>query len=300
MQTDVQTAIIGGGIVGASVLYWLAKLGHTDTVLIERRELTSGSTWHAAGNTTYFGPYPAMTRLFAGSIRTYQQAEAESGQSIGFHQTGSLRVAATPRELEQFHAFSPRYQDLGIPYHIRTPEQVAELHPLVDVSAIYGAAHTPTDGHVDPTGATQACAQAARKLGASIERHRPVTELYKRDNIWVIATEKGEITAQNVVMAASFWSRELLAPLGLNVQLYATQHHELITEPIPELAGRKGEIPALRDSYASCNIRQEGQGLLVGIYETEPKFWALDGIPKEFAEDLFPLKQIACYRISNG
>ena len=288
MKTDVQTAIIGGGIVGASVLYWLAKLGHTDTVLIERRELTSGSTWHAAGNTTYFGPYPAMTRLFAGSIRTYQQAEAESGQSIGFHQTGSLRVAATPRELEQFHAFIPRYQELGIPYHIRTPEQVAELHPLADVSRIFGAAHTPTDGHVDPTGATQACAQAARRMGAAIERQRPVTELYKTDNRWVISTEKGTITAQNVVMAASFWSRELLAPLGLNVPLYATQHHELITEPIPELVGREDEIPALRDSYASCNIRQEGQGLLIGIYETEPKFWALDGIPKDFAEDLFP------------
>ena len=113
MTTDVQTAIIGGGIVGASVLYWLAKLGVTDTVLIERRELTSGSTWHAAGNTTYFGPYPAMTSLFAGSIRTYQMAEAESGQSIGFHQTGSLRLAATEKELAQFHSFKDRYKDFA-------------------------------------------------------------------------------------------------------------------------------------------------------------------------------------------
>ena len=129
MRTDVHTAVIGGGIVGASVLFWLAKLGVTDTVLVERRELTSGSTWHAAGNTTYFGPYPAMTRLFAGSIRTYQMAEADSGQAIGFHQTGSLRLAATEKELEQFHSFANTYAELGIPYHIRTPSEVAALHP---------------------------------------------------------------------------------------------------------------------------------------------------------------------------
>jgi dimethylglycine dehydrogenase len=288
MSTDVQTAIIGGGIVGASVLYWLAKLGMTDTVLIERRELTSGSTWHAAGNTTYFGPYPAMTSLFAGSIRTYQMAEAESDQSIGFHQTGSLRLAATEKELAQFHSFTERYRQLEIPYHIRTPAEVADLHPLIDTSAIFGAAHTPTDGHVDPTGATNACASAARKLGAAIERHRPVTALRRQQDHWVIETIKGPITAQNIVMAASFWTRELLEPLGLSVPLNATQHHELITEPVAELQGRDGELPAMRDSYASCNIRQEGQGLLVGIYESEPKFWALDGIPKDFSEDLFP------------
>ena len=288
MKPDVQTAIIGGGIVGASVLYWLAKLGQTDTVLVERRELTSGSTWHAAGNTTYFGPYPAMTRLFAGSIRTYQQAEADSGQSIGFHQTGSLRLAATQRELEQFHSFAPRYAELDIPFHVRTPSEVAALHPLIDTSAIYGAAHTPTDGHVDPTGATQACAQAARKMGASVERQRPVNAVYKSGAHWVLETENGPITAQNVVVAASFWARELLQPLGLNLPLFATQHHELIFETIAELALRNGEVPAMRDSYASCNVRQEGSGALVGIYESEPKFWALDGIPKDFAEELFP------------
>lgn len=288
MKPDVQTAIIGGGIVGASVLYWLAKLGQTDTVLVERRELTSGSTWHAAGNTTYFGPYPAMTRLFAGSIRTYQKAEAESGQSIGFHQTGSLRLAATARELEQFQGFSSRYAELGIPFHIRTPKEVAELHPLIDTADIFGAAHTPTDGHVDPTGATQACAQAARKKGASVERQRPVTAVYQDRDTWILETDKGAITAQNVVVAASFWARELLEPLGLNLPLYATQHHELISEPIAELTARTTEVPAMRDSYASCNVRQEGQGVLVGIYEAEPKFWATDGIPKDFGEELFP------------
>jgi len=216
MNSDVQVAVIGGGIVGASVLYWLAKMGWTDSILLERRELTSGSTWHAAGNTTYFGPYPAMTRLFAGSIRTYLQAEQESGHSVSFHQTGSLRLAATERELRLFHEYKPRYQELGIPFHVRTPEEVAGLHPLIDISNIFGAAQ------------------------------------------------------------------------GINVPLYATQHQEMITESIPTLESLEHEVPAWRDSYVSCSVRQEGKGVLAGVYEAEPKFWALDGIPKDFKEELFP------------
>jgi len=222
MKTDVQVAVIGGGIVGVSVLYWLAKMGWTDSVLIERRELTSGSTWHAAGNTTYFGPYPAMTPLFAGSIRTYLQAEKESSHSVSFHQTGSLRLAAT---------------------------------------------HTPTDGHVDPTNTTHALAKAARKLGAEIQRQCPVKSLHRNDTHWILETEKGKVTAQHVVVATSFWARELLAPLGLNLPLYATQHHEFITEAIPELKTTDLELPAWRDSYSSCNVRQEAQGVLAGVYE---------------------------------
>lgn len=288
MKTDVQVAVIGGGIVGASVLYWLAKLGWTDSVLLERRELTSGSTWHAAGNTTYFGPYPKMTALFAGSIRTYLQAEKDSGQSVGFHQTGSLRLAATQRELDLFHIYASRFAALGIPFHIRTPGEVAALHPFIDTSAIFGAAHTPTDGHVDPTGATTALAQAARTLGASIERHCPVGTITKTGSAWALETPKGTVTAKNVVVATSFWAREMLAPLGLNVPLYPTQHHEIITESIPDLAARGAELPAMRDSWVSCNVRQERDGLLIGIYETKPEFWGVDGIPPDFVEELLP------------
>ncbi|WP_136441314.1 NAD(P)/FAD-dependent oxidoreductase [Pacificoceanicola onchidii] len=288
MKTDVQVAVIGGGIVGASVLYWLAKMGWTDSVLLERRELTSGSTWHAAGNTTYFGPYPKMTALFAGSIRTYLQAEAESGQSVGFHQTGSLRLAATERELALFHAYAPRYAQLGIPFHIRSPEAVAELHPFLDTTAIYGAAHTPTDGHVDPTGATNALAQAARQHGALIERHCPVKALVREAGKWVLDTPKGKVTAGHVVVATSFWAREMLEPLGLRLPLYPTQHHEIITQALPQIAALDRELPAMRDSWVSCNVRQERDGLLIGIYEKAPEFWALDGIPPDFKEELLP------------
>jgi dimethylglycine dehydrogenase len=288
MKTDVQVAVIGGGIIGAAVLYWLAKLGWTDTVLLERRELTSGSTWHAAGNTTYFGPYPKMTALFAGSIRTYLQAEQETGQSVGFHETGSLRLAATQRELELFHAYAPRYETLGIPFHIRTPEEVAALHPFIDISNIFGAAHTPTDGHVDPTGATNALAKGAQKLGAAIQRHCPVGSISRTGDKWVLETPKGIVTAKNVVVATSFWAREMLNPLGLNLPLYPTQHHEIITEALPEVASLDTELPSMRDSWVSCNVRQEREGLLIGIYEKEPEFWGLNGIPSDFKEELLP------------
>ena len=288
MSTDVQVAVIGGGIVGASVLYWLAKSGWTDTLLLERRELTSGSTWHAAGNTTYFGPYPAMTRLFAGSIRTYLQAEQESGQEVGFQQTGSLRLAATERELELFHSYAKLYEMLNLDYDVVSPEKAAALHPLLETSQIFGAAHTPTDGHVDPTGATQALAKSARAMGAVIERYRPVNSINKEGNDWLLETEKGAVRAKHVVVATSFWAREMLQPLGINVPIYATEHHEIVTEPIAEISARDRRLPAVRDSYCSCNIRQEGQGLLVGVYETHPEFWGLEGIPPDFKEELLP------------
>lgn len=288
MKTDVQVAVVGGGIVGVAVLYWLAKLGWTDTVLLERRELTSGSTWHAAGNTTYFGPYPKMTRLFAGSVRSYLQAQEESGHPIGFHETGSLRLAVSQRELDLFHVYEPRYAQLGIPYQIRSPQEVNQLHPFVETSQIYGAAHTPTDGHVDPTGATNALATSARNMGAAIERNCPVDALHQTQYQWRLETHKGTVSAQNIVIATSFWAREMLASIGLNLPLYATQHHEIITEAIPEIAALETELPAMRDSYVSCNVRQERDGLLIGIYESRPEFWALDGIPGDFAEELLP------------
>lgn len=288
LKTDAQVVVVGGGIVGASVLYWLAKLGWTNTLLLERRELTSGSTWHAAGNTTYFGPYAEMTRLFAGSIRSYLQAEEESGQSVNFHQTGSVRVATTPRERELFESFESKYQSLKIPYRVIENEEVAALHPCLNTEGLYGAAHTPTDGHVDPSSTTHALAKAARMLGAAVQRQCPVEHIVRENNHWLLTTAEGDIRAQHVVMAASFWTRELLLPLGLNVPLYATEHHELITESVPALTELDHEVPAYRDSHVSCSVRQEAKGFLAGVYETDPVFWALNGIPKDFREELLP------------
>ena len=229
-----------------------------------------------------------MTRLFAGSIRTYLQAEEESGQEVGFQETGSLRLASTERELELFYSYAKLYETLNLDYEVVSPQRTAELHPLLDISKIFGAAHTPTDGHVDPTGATQALAKSARALGAVIERYRPVNSIRKVGADWLLETEKGVVTANHVVVATSFWAREMLEPLGINVPLYATEHHEIVTEPIEEISARENRLPAVRDSYCSCNIRQEGKGLLVGVYETHPEFWGLEGIPTDFKEELLP------------
>jgi len=288
MKTDAQAVVVGGGIVGASVLFWLAKLGWTDTLLLERRNLTSGSTWHAAGNTTYFGPYAEMTRLFAGSIRTYQQAEKDSEQSIGFHQTGSLRVATSAQERALFHSFEARYRELDIPYHVVDNDVIESLHPCIKTTGLYGAAHTPTDGHVDASSTTNALATAARKFGASIKTQCPVNAISRDGKHWIVHTEQGDVRTQHVVVAASFWTRALLEPLGLNVPLYATEHHEMIADAVPELEALDHEVPAYRDSYVSCSMRQEQKGFLLGVYETEPVFWALDGIPTDFKEELFP------------
>lgn len=288
MTTHCRVAVVGGGIVGCSVLYWLAKLGWTDTILVEKRELTSGSTWHAAGNVTHFGHYPSITRLYVNSLRTYLAAQEESGQDVGFHQSGSLRLATTERELTYYKTLEPLYRELDIPYAVLDPAQTGTAHPLLNTADILGAAHTPADGHVDPSGATHAMAKSARAMGAEIKLRTEVLGLIADSVGWRLETESGTITADHVVLATSFWTRELVEPLGLSVPLYPLQHHEIITGPVSELEGREAYVPAVRDPVAPSNTRQERDGYLCGVYESQPEFWALDGIPKDFAEELLP------------
>ena len=288
MSDHYRVVVVGGGIVGASILYWLARLGWTETLLLERRDLTSGSTWHAAGNTTFFGHYPAITKLFVNSVKTYLAAEDESGQAIGFHPAGSLRLATSPDELDFYHRLEPLYETMGVPYQVVTPEQIADIHPLLVTDGLYGAAHTPTDGHVDPSGATQALARAATSRGATIKRWCPVTELSPSNGAWRITTSDGDIVTDHVVLANSFWAREMVLDLGLNLPLYPLQHHEVVTDTVPELKALEFEVPTVRDPGAPSNTRQERDGFLCGVYESEPEFWAVDGIPPDFTEELLP------------
>ena len=288
MSEHYRAIVIGGGIVGASVLYWLARLGWTETCLLERRELTSGSTWHAAGNVTYFGHYSEITPLYVNSIKTYQMAEAETGQNIGFHPAGSLRLATNQHELDAYKRLIPSYEKMAVPYAVVSPEKIHDLHPLLVTEGILGAAHTPTDGHLDPTGATQALAAASRARGATIKRHSPVEEIQKKGDGWQLQTPSGAFSCDHLVICTSFWTRELLAPLGLSPPLFAMEHHEIVTESIPALAELGFEVPTVRDPYAPSNTRQEGTGFLCGVYEAEPKIWNPDGIPKDFKEELLP------------
>ncbi|GGF74706.1 NAD(P)/FAD-dependent oxidoreductase [Mameliella alba] len=286
MTTDVRVAIVGGGIVGCSVLYALARRGWTDTVLLERLELTSGSTWHAAGNITHFGHYAEITRLYVDSLKLYQEAEQASGQSIGFHPTGSLRLATSQAELEAYKSLEPLYETLGVPYRVVDADEVGRLHPLVLTEGLFGAAHTPADGHVDASGATHALAKAARNLGAGIRRQSPVTGIRQVADGWELDTDNGAVRARHVVLAASFWTRELALQLGLDLPLYAMEHHEVITDDVAELKALGREVPTIRDPAAPANTRQERYSLLCGVYETEPVLWATDGIPPEFGQEL--------------
>lgn len=287
MSDQARVVIIGGGIVGCSVLYGLAKLGWTDTLLIERLRLTAGSTWHAAGNVTYFGHNTALTKLYVDSVKNYLEAERESGQPVGFHPAGSLRLATTVGELASYRELESDYDALGVEYRIVTPKEIEQIHPLLVTSNIHGAAYTPKDGHVDAAGATHALARAACLRGARVKTNCPVQELRQTGNgEWCIRTPDGEVKAQHLVVAASFWSRELVQNLGLKLPLYALEHHEIITESVRALEQLDFEVPTVRDPYAPSNTRQEGKGLLCGVYESAPKPWAVEGIPADFGEQL--------------
>lgn len=287
MKQDAKVAVVGGGIVGCAVLYALTKRGWTDSVLLERLELTSGSTWHAAGNITHFGHYAEITQLYVDSLKTYQQAERESGHSIGFHPTGSLRLATTQAELGAYRTLEPLYQKLGVPYRVVDADEVGRLHPLVNTEGLFGAAHTPADGHVDASGATHAMAKVARSMGAEIRRQSPVHRIRQLgDRRWELETETGIVRAEHVVLATSFWTRDLALQLGLDLPLFALEHHEIITDDVEALKQLDHEVPTVRDPWAPANTRQERYSLLCGVYEKNPVLWAPDGIPKDFGPEL--------------
>nr|WP_282095048.1 FAD-binding oxidoreductase [Epibacterium ulvae] len=287
MSQNYQAVVIGGGIVGCSVLYGLAERGITDTLLIEKNELTAGSTWHAAGNCTHFGHDAEITQLYINSLKTYERAQAESGQNVGFHKTGSLRLASKPEELAAYQSLVPMYEQLGIPYSIVDPDQIKKLHPFINVEGVLGAAHTPDDGHVDPTGATHALAASARSRGAKILRQHPVDEIEQlADGSWKVLAKGQEFTTEILIIATSFWAREMLLPLGIDMPLYALEHHEIVTDAHENVKGLGWELPTVRDPIIPGNVRQEGNGFLIGIYEPQPKSWNTEGIPPEFGQEL--------------
>ena len=289
MTDQFRAVVIGGGIVGCGTLYHLTRLGWTDSLLVEKTELTSGSTWHAAGNVTFFGHYPSITRLYVESLASYLAAQKESEISIGFHKAGSLRLATTSEEMEAFAKLEPIYKDMNINYRIVDSNEVSQLHPLLTTDDLLGAAHTPDDGHVDASGATHALAKAARNRGAEIrcrtrvERIEPLS-----DGRWRIELTDSVVLAEHVIIANSYWAREMLSPLDINVPVIPLEHHELITESIPEIEQLDFELPVIRDPVAPANFRQEGNGILCGIYESEPVPWGVGGIPRDYEGELLP------------
>jgi dimethylglycine dehydrogenase len=289
MKSSARAVVIGGGIVGASVLYHLAKIGWNDVLLLEKSELTSGSTWHAAGGMHTFNGEANISRLQKYTIDLYREIEALSGQSCGLHPNGGLMLAATPGELDSLRLICSRARYLGMQTEMISLEEAKNLNPLIDTRHFIGALWRADGGHCDPSGTTNAYVKAARMLGASVERFTRVQALaQRRDGSWEVVTEKGTVHAEHVVNCAGLWAREVGHLVGIELPVLAMEHHYLLTEDIPELAGRAQEIVNTTDYAGEIYLRQERRGVLIGTYEPHGVVWSPLQTPDDFSMQLLP------------
>ena len=288
MRTHAQAVVIGGGLVGCSILYHLAKLGWRDVVLLERDELTSGSTWHAAANIHGLHDNNNITRIQHYTMNLYKELEAETGQGCGVFQPGSLYLAQTEERERQLRLQEAKAKFYGLGFYEISRKKALELHPLAQFDDVRCIMFEPDGGNVDPSGVTHAYAAGARMLGAEIERFCPVTGTEAQpDGSWIVRTEKGDIHTQWVVNAAGLWGREVAAMAGLTLPLQPTEHQYFVTEAIPEVEALGRRLPSIADRDGEYYFRQEGNGLLIGAYEEKMKFWAEDGTPPDFGHELF-------------
>ncbi|MEO1681392.1 MAG: FAD-dependent oxidoreductase [Pseudomonadota bacterium] len=289
MRTHAQAVVIGGGVIGCSILYHLAKHGWTDVVLLERSELTSGSTWHAAANIHGLHDSTNISRLQHYTMNLYKELEAETGQSCGIFQPGSLYLAQTEAREHQLRLQEAKARRYGMNFHEVSRAEAERLHPLVDYDGVRCIMFEPDGGNVDPSGVTNAYAVGARQLGAEIHRFTPVTATEAQaDGTWIVRTEQGDIRTPWVINAAGLWAREVAAMAGLELPLQPTEHQYFVTETIAEIAKMDRRLPSVADRDGEYYLRQEGKGLLVGAYERDMRFWAEDGIPQGFGHELFP------------
>ncbi|MBV8146747.1 MAG: GcvT family protein [Gammaproteobacteria bacterium] len=289
MKDSARAVIIGGGVVGASVLYHLAKIGWTDVLLLEKSELTSGSTWHAAGGMHTFNGEANISRLQKYTIDLYREIEQLSGQSCGLHPNGGLMLAATEGELDSLRLICSRARYLGMETEMIPLEKAQQLNPLIDPSYFIGALWRADGGHCDPSGTTHAYVKAAQQLGAGIERFTRVLSLTpRRDGSWDVLTDKGRVHTEHVVNCAGLWAREVGHMAGIELPVLAMEHHYLITEDLPELAGREREIVNTTDYAGEIYLRQERRGVLIGTYEPQGIVWAPLQTPADFSMQLLP------------
>ncbi len=292
VMTDDLTArvvVIGGGIVGCSILYHLTRCGWSDVVLVERAELTAGSTWHAAANTHTLNGNAMMARLQHETLKLYETLEADTGSPIGLHRVGGVFLASTPDRLHEFQGYCDRAKVIGFELRMVTVEEIKAFNPLLDTTGLVGGMYDPLDGHVDPNGVTHAFAHGARQRGARVFRHSPVVELHPlKDGGWRVVTPKRTIRCEYVVNAAGFHANEIAAMTGHRLPIVAMEHQYLVTETMPAVAALNRELPLTREPDASYYLRQEGQGLLIGVYEKDARPWAVDGVPPGFGQELLP------------
>ena len=287
MIGHARVAIIGGGVVGTSVLYHLTKRGWRDVVLIERAELTAGSTWHAAGGMHTINSDPNVAKLQRYTIDLYNEIEAVSGQSCGAHLTGGIMLADSPDRLDYLKVVAARGKYLGMDTEFLSPREAAERLPIIDPSHFVGALYDPNEGHVDPSGVTQAYAQAARLGGATIYRHNRVLELNAVADGWQVVTEQGTLHAEHVVNAAGLWAREVGAMAGVNVPLVPMEHQYLVTDDVAEVADLPNGFHAV-DPGGGLYLRSEIRGVLLGTYESNAATWSELNTPWDFPQELLP------------
>ncbi|MEO1192987.1 MAG: FAD-dependent oxidoreductase [Pseudomonadota bacterium] len=287
MKSHYRVVVIGGGVVGASVLYHLAKFGWTDVALIERSVLTAGSSWHAAGGFHALNADPNIASLQAYTIDLLSEIERESGQSVGMHMTGGVTLAGTPERWEWLQSTYRVFQTMGIEdVRLITPEEAQEHCPVLSTDGIIGGLWADREGYIDTTGTVHAYAKAARLRGAEVIEHNRVIELEQIPEGWRLVTEKGLITAEHIVNAGGLWAKQVGRMAGIELPVSPLEHHYLVTEAIPEVAALKKELPLVVDLEGFTYMRQDQQGMLLGIYEIEHKHWMMDGAPWDYGIEL--------------
>ena len=287
LPSHARVVIIGGGVVGCSILFHLAKYGWKDVVLLERSELTSGSSWHAAGQIHNISSDSNISRLQSYTIGLYKEIEETSGHSVGMHETGGFYLASTPEWYDYLKRERSKARYMGLQQEFISPKEVAERHPLIDPKHYIAALWDEQDADLDPSGATYAFAKSARVHGAAYFTHTPVIETNPRpDGSWDVVTKSGSIHAEMVVNCGGLWAREVGHMAGVHLPLQPMEHHYLLTDTIKTIAESAQRLPCGIDYEANIYFRQERDGMLLGTYEPRSTPWKIDGTPWDFGHEL--------------
>ena len=293
MRMHARAVVIGGGVVGVSTLYHLAKKGWTDSVLIERKELTSGSTWHAAGLLPLFNLSYSVGQIHKYSVALYQTLEQETGLDPGLRQVSNIRLARTRDRMDEYNYYAGVAETIGVKVKFLTPQEVKDIWPLCNIDGIIGAIQHPEDGYIQPADLTQSLARGARERGAEINRHTTVTALERLPSgEWKVSTDKGDVTCEHVVSATGNFARQTGRMVGINVPVIPVEHQYIVTEAHPEIVKRKAqglpEMGVLRESDSAWYMREEAGGLLLGPYEKGAPACYVDGPSSDSEYELFP------------
>jgi dimethylglycine dehydrogenase len=290
MKSSARVVVIGGGIGGCSALYHLTQEGWSDVVLLERDELTSGTTWHSAAQVTNFGGVQTMVGLKSHSIRLYKELADDPEYPINYHHaTGGIRLASTQDHLDGYRHFISMAKGMGVNFELIDAEECRKRHPLITTDNLLGALWDPLDGDIDPAQLCQALARRARNAGAEVYRHTPVTGLtQKASGEWIVHTANGDITCEHVVNAGGYRCNEVAAMMGVELPVASMEHQYFLTEPIAEIEALDFRVPLIRCPTDDFYSRAEKKGLLVGFYEQDCRTWGLGGIDPDFTNALCP------------